>query len=93
MCEKDTTGHDWWHIHRVVKNAITIGKKEKADLFIVQMAALLHDLDDWKFNKSFLLQKKTSRLLKKLKVDEQTSRLILNITTHISFKGGLIKQS
>src|SRR5574338_265026 len=48
----DSSGHDWWHIYRVWKNAITICEHEQADSFIVQLAALLHDLDDWKFNSS-----------------------------------------
>ncbi|HAX71231.1 MAG TPA: phosphohydrolase, partial [Anaerolineae bacterium] len=48
----DSSGHDWWHIYRVWKNAIAICKIEKADPIIVQLAALLHDLDDWKFNET-----------------------------------------
>lgn len=40
------SGHDWFHIERVWNNAIKIGKAEKADLFVVQLAALLHDLAD-----------------------------------------------
>ncbi|MBI2333715.1 MAG: HD domain-containing protein, partial [Chloroflexi bacterium] len=46
----DSSGHDWWHIYRVWKSALAICEQEKADSFIVQLAALLHDLDDWKFN-------------------------------------------
>ncbi|MEO1021199.1 MAG: HD domain-containing protein [Bacteroidota bacterium] len=48
--EGDSSGHDWWHIHRVRSLAITIGKKEDADLFIVELAALLHDIADHKFH-------------------------------------------
>jgi hypothetical protein len=45
------TGHDWWHIERVLNNATAIAKREKgADLFIVQLGALLHDIADWKFH-------------------------------------------
>lgn len=36
--------HGWDHVERVVKLAEKIAKKEKADLFIVKMAALLHDV-------------------------------------------------
>jgi uncharacterized protein len=42
----DTTGHDYFHILRVRRMAEAIAKKEKADLFMVGMAALLHDVDD-----------------------------------------------
>src|SRR5437867_1050748 len=44
------SGHDWWHILRVWNIAKAIGKKEKADMFIVELAVLLHDIADWKFN-------------------------------------------
>jgi uncharacterized protein len=44
----DASGHDWWHIHRVSKMAVEIGKAEGVDLFVVQLAALLHDIDDYK---------------------------------------------
>lgn len=44
------SGHDWWHVHRVWKNAVSISKSENVDLFVVQLAALLHDISDWKFN-------------------------------------------
>ena len=43
------SGYDWWHIHRVRNLALTIGKEEQADLYIVELAALLHDIADWKF--------------------------------------------
>ena len=37
--------HDWWHTMRVLHNARTIAKKEKkADYFVVELGALLHDV-------------------------------------------------
>lgn len=42
------SGHDWWHAYRVWQMAKAIGKQEKVDLFIVELAALLHDLADHK---------------------------------------------
>ncbi|MDP1833722.1 MAG: HD domain-containing protein [Candidatus Moranbacteria bacterium] len=36
--------HDWTHVERVRALALHIGKKEKADLFVVEAAALLHDI-------------------------------------------------
>lgn len=43
-------GHDWWHIYRVWKLALQIAMEEEANLFIVGMGALLHDIADSKFN-------------------------------------------
>ena len=42
-------GHDWFHIERVFKNAILISKEEKVNIFVVSLAALLHDIADPKF--------------------------------------------
>jgi uncharacterized protein len=46
----DSSGHDWWHIERVRQAALAIGREEGADLFVVELAALLHDVSDWKFS-------------------------------------------
>jgi uncharacterized protein len=43
------SGHDWFHIERVSNTALTIAREEGADLFVVELAALLHDVADWKF--------------------------------------------
>ncbi|MDA8336429.1 MAG: HD domain-containing protein [Peptococcaceae bacterium] len=45
----DGTGHDWWHVCRVHNMAVKIGQQENADLVVVELAALLHDIADWKF--------------------------------------------
>ena len=42
----ESSGHDWHHVSRVADLAAYIGEKEKADLFIVETAALVHDLID-----------------------------------------------
>ena len=42
------SGHDWWHVYRVWKMAERIGVAEHADLLIVELSALLHDVADWK---------------------------------------------
>ena len=46
------SGHDWFHIERVYNLSRYLAEKENADSFIVEMAALLHDIDDWKFSES-----------------------------------------
>jgi len=46
----DGSGHDWWHVYRVWSIAKKIAQKENADQTIVEIAALLHDIADWKFN-------------------------------------------
>lgn len=44
--------HDWWHVYRVAQNALHLGKLESLSqdsLCIVRLAALLHDVKDWKY--------------------------------------------
>ena len=46
----EATGHDWFHIERVYNNAVHIAKGENVNLLIVELAALLHDIADYKFH-------------------------------------------
>src|SRR4051812_42100292 len=50
--EANACGHDFWHIHRVRNLSLRIAPEAGADLFIVEMAALLHDVADPKLNAS-----------------------------------------
>ena len=45
----DCTGHDYYHIKRVINNALLINKEEKKNEFVIVMIATLHDLYDHKF--------------------------------------------
>ena len=44
------SGHDWWHIYRVWNLAKKLAEEEGANLLIVELSALLHDIADWKFH-------------------------------------------
>lgn len=87
------SGHDWWHVYRVWKTAIEIGKKECADLFVVQLAALLHDIADWKFHSGddSVGPKLAGELLEKLDVDENIIFNVCKIIKEVSFKGAGVK--
>ena len=88
----DSSGHDWWHIYRVWKNSITICEHEKADRFIVQLAALLHDLDDWKFNETGDETPLRARAwLDSCNVEIPIADKICEIITHISYKGANVE--
>ena len=83
--EKDSSGHDWLHIERVVTNALALGRAEGADLFIVELAALLHDLYDWKFGEEG--GEKTRALLEEYGVEKGVIEHVCSIIATLSFKG------
>ena len=85
--EQEATGHDWWHTHRVRKLALKIAREERTDLFIVEMAALLHDIGDYKFSGGDEKQgqERVARYLNSLPLDSSLIQKILDITTNISF--------
>jgi uncharacterized protein len=45
------SGHDWAHIRRVWLGARAFAQTEGADLLVTELAALLHDIADWKFHR------------------------------------------
>jgi uncharacterized protein len=85
----DSSGHDWWHIDRVRRNAVSIAKEENADLLIVELAALLHDIADWKFHGGDLAagSRAARNWLAKLGVDDFMVNQVSEIIAGISFKG------
>jgi uncharacterized protein len=88
LCQHDSSGHDWWHIHRVVNLAKRIGKEENVDLLLVETAALLHDLDDWKLSSNNHESLPVARKL--LEGNGATLVFIekaLKIINEVSFKG------
>lgn len=46
----DATGHDWPHIRRVRDLAVRFARELGANLVVVELGALLHDIADWKFH-------------------------------------------
>lgn len=83
-------GHDWWHIERVWKNARLIARQENANNFVVELAALLHDIADAKFHNGDenIGPQKARLFLESLSVRNDITDHIENIIKNISFKGG-----
>ncbi len=87
--EGEPSGHDWWHVYRVWKGALAIAEGEAVDRFVVELAALLHDLSDRKLNGGDVtLGPKVAReWLVAQGVDEETVAHVGEIIADLSFKG------
>jgi uncharacterized protein len=90
--EGEGTGHDWWHIDRVYKTATFICEKENANSFIVKLAALLHDIADWKFHNgnSNIGAEISKEWLESLGVEASDIDQVCTIVKTLSFKGGTV---
>lgn len=85
---KSDPGHDLGHACRVRILALKIAKKEKCDLFIVELAALLHDIADHKFHSGDDMLRATLSWLRSLRLEESLIFKVANIVENISFKKG-----
>jgi len=93
--QSDATGHDWFHIERVLHIALYIAKKEKqVNLLTVQLGALLHDIADWKFHNgnSTIGPKITREWLTSLSIDKKIIDEVCFIVEYISYKAGTNKK-
>lgn len=87
---EDSTGHDWYHVDRVRNLSLYIAKCEgMGDLFVIEMASLLHDIADDKLNPTPMEGKnKLSGFLNSLSLPSSKKTKIIEIIETISFKGG-----
>ncbi|MFA6076051.1 MAG: HD domain-containing protein [Negativicutes bacterium] len=86
--KNDYSGHDYYHSVRVYKLATTICKTENANLEIVQLAALLHDVDDYKlFGGRMGDFSNAESFLKHSNISKTKINIMCEIISTISFKG------
>lgn len=84
-------GHDWWHIYRVWNNAKKIMQHEKGfDPLVVELATLLHDIADSKFNDGdeTVGPAKAREFLQRINISDSVQEHVIKIIENISFKGG-----
>lgn len=81
--QSDNTGHDAHHVRRVYGNACQLLKSTpQADAFVVQMSALLHDVDDHKLNTNGMV---AQNFLKTLDLSDTLIQQIVQTISCISF--------
>ena len=84
--ENEYSGHDYFHTLRVFKMATRIAECEGADVETVQLAALLHDVDDRKISpETYEDQTNARSFLTANGMDDNTVELICRIIREISF--------
>lgn len=85
----DSSGHDLPHIQRVLNLARQIQEVEGGDLLVIEIAAVLHDISDHKFNGGLLNE--GGRVARQLLVSEGFEMEIIDrvcsIIDKVSFKG------
>lgn len=86
--QDDYSGHDYFHTLRVYKMAERIAEQEHADLMTVQLAALLHDVDDIKLSPETYADKgRAVDFLRKHGISEEMIKTVCHIIGEVSFKG------
>jgi uncharacterized protein len=86
----ESTGHDWYHLERVRKNALYIAEKENVShTYMIELAALLHDVPDEKLTSSEEEgNNRLNRFISLLSLEDDEKAELVNIIYSISYKGG-----
>lgn len=86
--QDDYSGHDDFHTVRVYQMATRIARQENADLMIVQLAALLHDVDDLKLSpETYANKDRAVGFLRQHGISEAMIKTVCGIIEEVSFKG------
>lgn len=84
--EGDASGHDFDHTLRVFHTATRLAEEEGADLQTVQLAALLHDVDDRKLSpETYEGKLRAVKFLQENGVSQEKIEEIADIISRISF--------
>ncbi|MBN2342119.1 MAG: HD domain-containing protein [Deltaproteobacteria bacterium] len=91
----DSTGHDFYHAFRVRDGALNIAKTEPGDKVVIELAALLHDISDYKFNGGD--ERKGGRVarafLTDAGLDEYRVDRVVEVVNTVSFRGAHAESS
>ncbi|WP_096199609.1 HD domain-containing protein [Bacillus sp. FJAT-45350] len=89
LMSKEGSGHDWYHVERVMKLAQTLANEEGADPFICTMTSLLHDVADDKICKDVEAEKQRIHdwLTQHQLINDDHSHII-SIIENMSFSKG-----
>jgi uncharacterized protein len=83
------SGNDWYHINRVRRLAKQIAIAEGGNQDVTELAALVHDIADWKFHDGddIVGPREAERLLSEEGAAQEAIEQVVEIVRTISFKG------
>lgn len=86
----ESSGHDYWHVMRVYQNSLQIleeeSKEQQVELSVVQLAALLHDIGDYKLTGVENTQTELPReIMQEIDIDPLIIEKVIKIIGEISF--------
>jgi hypothetical protein cdiviTM7_00195 len=86
-----TDGHGFDHVERVRKIALQIAEQEGGDRQIIELAVLLHDVDDYKLfgQQAAADLMNAKRILKRAKIDKSTSQAVLETIRSMGYSNYL----
>ena len=88
LFREEYSGHDFFHTYRVFRMAQRLAAEEGADLLIVQLAALLHDVDDRKLSPdTWHTHARAKTFLREQGVEEPRIQSIIQAIDEVSFRG------
>ncbi len=87
LLEGNVDGHGADHVLRVYQNAMSLAAREGADSYLVGLAALLHDVDDYKLFGREAAENLTNanRLMKKHSVSEPVAKKVCSIIRNMGY--------
>ncbi len=87
--------HDWWHIERVWTLAKRLATEEKADMLVVELAALLHDIGDYKLHDgdASIGPQLTRQWLDQNGVDAVVIDKVVDIVAHQSYSSSIDRKT
>lgn len=87
--DNESTGHDWHHIERVTQISLQISETEGGNKEVIELAGLLHDISDHKFNGGDFEKggKEAERIMFEHGIEQGIIEQVVAIVNTISYKG------